>query len=265
IPSSSMRRELFVDLGTATNACEHRNRVPNSSGNTPCTERATRGGTWRYDANETGQSFSAAERYATGNRNGEGIAIDTAGRVLVTEHGRDQLLQDWPALYTAEQGSELPAEELVELKQGADYGWPECYYDGLQHKLVLAPEYGGDGGKSVGLCAQRTGPVAAFPAHWGPMAVLIVTDQRFPRAYREGAFISFHGSWNRSPKPQAGYKSSSSRYGMARPAARTSYLPMASPGPSRSRANQPIGRPVWQSARAARSTFRTTSTAGSGV
>jgi hypothetical protein len=31
------------------------------------------------------------------------------------------------------------------LKSGSDYGWPECYYDGLQKKLVLAPEYGGNG------------------------------------------------------------------------------------------------------------------------
>jgi glucose/arabinose dehydrogenase/mono/diheme cytochrome c family protein len=196
---------LFVDLGTATNACEQKNRVPNSPGNKPCTEKETRGGTWRYDANKTGQIFSAAERYAAGIRNGEGMAIDPAGRLLVAQHGRDQLLQDWPALYTADQGPELPAEELMELKQGADYGWPECYYDGLQHKLVLAPEYGGDGGKAVGVCAQRTAPIASFPAHWGPMAVLIVTDHRLPRAYREGAFIAFHGSWNRAPAPQAGY------------------------------------------------------------
>jgi glucose/arabinose dehydrogenase/cytochrome c5 len=196
---------LFIDLGSATNDCEKRNRVPGSPGNNPCTEKETRAGTWRYDANKTGQKFSAAERYATGIRNGEGMAIDAAGRVLVTQHGRDQLLQDWPALYKAEQGPELPAEELVELKQGADYGWPECYYDGLQQKLVLAPEYGGDGGKAVGVCAQRTAPIAAFPAHWAPMAVLIVADKRIPRAYQEGAFVAFHGSWNRAPAPQAGY------------------------------------------------------------
>jgi len=196
---------LFVDLGSATNDCEQENRVPHSPGNKPCTEKETRGGIWRYDANRTGQKFSAAERYAAGIRNGEGMAIDAAGRLLVTQHGRDQLLQDWPALYKADQGPELPAEELVELKQGADYGWPECYYDGLQRKLVLGPEYGGDGGKAVGLCAQRTAPIAAFPAHWAPMAVLIIADKQVPRAYREGAFVAFHGSWNRAPAPQAGY------------------------------------------------------------
>jgi glucose/arabinose dehydrogenase/mono/diheme cytochrome c family protein len=196
---------LFIDLGSATNACEKQNRVPNSAGNRPCSEKKTRGGTWRYDANQLGQKFSAAERYAAGIRNGEGMAIDATGRLLVTQHGRDQLLQDWPGLYTADQGPELPAEELVLLERGADYGWPECYYDGLQHKLVLAPEYGGDGGKTVGLCKQRVGPIAAFPAHWAPMAALIVTADPFPRAYLDGVFIAFHGSWNRAPAPQTGY------------------------------------------------------------
>src|SRR5260221_4633680 len=50
------------------------------------------------------------------------------------------------------------------LKQGGDYGWPECYYDAIQGKLVLAPEYGGDGGKTVGPCATKSAPIAAFPA-----------------------------------------------------------------------------------------------------
>jgi glucose/arabinose dehydrogenase len=27
----------------------------------------------------------------------------------------------------------------------------------------------------------------------------------FPEKYRNGAFIAFHGSWNRAPEPQAGY------------------------------------------------------------
>jgi mono/diheme cytochrome c family protein len=99
----------------------------------------------------------------------------------------------------------LPAEELMELKPGADYGWPECYFDGFQKKLVLAPEYGGDGGKTVGLCAERSAPVAFFPAHWAPNALLIDSNSNFPAPYRDGAFIAFHGSWNRTPAPQAGY------------------------------------------------------------
>ncbi|HUN99022.1 MAG TPA: PQQ-dependent sugar dehydrogenase [Bradyrhizobium sp.] len=196
---------LFVDMGSATNACQVDNRMPLSPGHNPCTELRTRAGTWLYDANKNGQVFSAAERYATGIRNGEGFAFDKAGRLYVTQHGRDQLSQNWPKLYTVDQGAELPAEELLELKKGGDYGWPECYYDQNQKKLVLAPEYGGDGGKTVGVCADKQAPVAAFPGHWAPNDLLIYTGTQFPKPYRDGAFIAFHGSWNRAPRKQAGY------------------------------------------------------------
>jgi glucose/arabinose dehydrogenase/mono/diheme cytochrome c family protein len=196
---------LFVDLGSATNSCQAQNRMPVSPGAEPCTELETRAGIWRYDANKTGQHFSPAERFATGLRNGEGLSFDTAGRMFATQHGRDQLSQNWPKLYKPEQGPELPAEELVQLEQGGDYGWPECYFDGFQKKLVLAPEYGGDGGKKVGVCAQKQAPVAFFPAHWAPNDMVIYNGEQFAKPYRGGAFIAFHGSWNRAPAPQGGY------------------------------------------------------------
>jgi glucose/arabinose dehydrogenase/mono/diheme cytochrome c family protein len=195
---------LYVDLGSATNACQRENRIPNSPGIQPCTELETRAGIWRYDANRTGQQFSPAERFATGLRNGEGIAFDSAGRMFATQHGRDQLRENWPARYTAEQGANEPAEELVQLEHGADYGWPYCYFDLSQQKRVLAPEYGGDG-KAIGPCADKRAPVAAFPAHWAPNDLAIYEARQFPAAYRGGAFIAFHGSWNRAPSPQGGY------------------------------------------------------------
>ena len=197
--------EILSGMGSATNACEVKNRMPGSPGNEPCTEKETRAGIWRYDAGKTGQVFSAKERYASGIRNGEGIAMDAAGRIFVTQHGRDQLHESWPQLYTAKQGFELPSEEVMELTEGADYGWPECYFDPEQKKLVLAPEYGGDGGKTVGLCARRKAPAAWFPAHWAPNDMKFYEGSAFPKAYRDGAFIAFHGSWNRAPGPQGGY------------------------------------------------------------
>ena len=92
---------LFIDLGSATNSCQFQNRMPNSPGHQPCTELETRAGTWLYDANKKDQHFSSAERYATGLRNGEGFAFDTAGRLFVTQHGRDQLSQNWPRYFNA--------------------------------------------------------------------------------------------------------------------------------------------------------------------
>ncbi len=197
---------MYVDMGTATNACQEQNRQLKSPGIKPCTETQTRGGIWRYDANKTNQKFSPAERYATGIRNADGIAIDSTGHgVYATQHGRDQLAENWPDLYKPEQGATLPAEELLQVEKGGDYGWPECYYDPVQKKLVLAPEYGGDGGKAVGECANKTGPVAAFQAHWAPDDLLLYYGKEFPARYKGGAFIAFHGSWNRAPFPQAGY------------------------------------------------------------
>ena len=197
---------LFIDVASATNSCQAQNRMPNVSGDKPCTELETRAGIWRYDANKTDQKFSTTERYATGIRNADGIAMDSTGLGLyAAQQGRDELYENWPKLYNEDQGANLPAEELLQVAQGDDFGWPECYFDNDQQKLVLAPEYGGDGGKTVGVCAQKKGPVAFFPAHWAPNDLMLYNGTQFPSAYNGGAFIAFHGSWNRAPLPQAGY------------------------------------------------------------
>ncbi|HTU32805.1 MAG TPA: c-type cytochrome, partial [Candidatus Acidoferrum sp.] len=196
---------MYVDVATPTNSCQVENRQPGSPGENPCTELETRGGVWRYSATELNQKFSSARRYATGIRNAEGFGIDASGRIFVTQHGRDQLHANWPKLYKPSEEATLPAEELLLLKQGGDYGWPECYYDGMQRKLVLAPEYGGDGGRRVGVCADKLGPIAAFPAHWAPNGMALYNKQQFPARYHGGVFIAFHGSWDRAPYPQGGY------------------------------------------------------------
>ena len=197
--------DIYVDVGTATNSCQPKNRETGIAGADPCVELKTRGGIWRYDARKTGQVFSPEQRYATGLRNGEGLSFDGSGRLFSTQHGRDQLAESWGKLYQPKQGAELPSEELVQLRQGADFGWPYCYYDPNQSKLVLAPEYGGDGGHKIGVCADKTPPVAAYPAHWAPNDMKIYNGTQFPEAYQGGAFIAFHGSWNRAPSPQDGF------------------------------------------------------------
>jgi glucose/arabinose dehydrogenase/mono/diheme cytochrome c family protein len=196
---------IYIDVATATNSCQFKNRTLKSPGANPCTELETRGGIWVYDANKTNQTFSPAERFATGIRNAEGFAIDSSGRMFVTQHGRDQLRMNWPELYTPDQEATLPAEELLLLKAKGDYGWPECYYDAFAQKLVLAPEYGGDGGKKIGVCANKISPIAAYPAHWAPNAMVLYDKEQFPAHYRGGVFIAFHGSWDRAPYAQAGY------------------------------------------------------------
>jgi glucose/arabinose dehydrogenase/mono/diheme cytochrome c family protein len=196
---------MYVDVASATNSCQQKNRSPKSPGLNPCAELETRAGVWRYDANKTNQTFSPAERFATGIRNAEGFALDPSGRLFVTNHGRDQLYANWQALYKPAEEATEPAEELLLLKSNADYGWPECYYDGVQQKRVLAPEYGGDGGKAVGACGNKVAPAAAFPPHWAPNAMVRYDKEQFPAHYRNGVFVAFHGSWDRAPYAQGGY------------------------------------------------------------
>jgi glucose/arabinose dehydrogenase len=85
-----------------------------------------------------------------------------------------------------------------------NFGWPYCFWDYGMKKFLTMPEYGGDG-KTSDRCGSFTPPVAAFPAHWAPVDMTFYTGGQFPAKYKGGAFIAFHGSWNRSPGEQKGY------------------------------------------------------------
>src|ERR1700694_3409548 len=114
--------DMYIDLGSATNSCQIKNRTLESPGRKPCTELLTRAGIWRYDANKTNQTFPPKERYATGIRNAVGIALDPGGQLYSTQHGRDQLAENWPKLFTPDQGQNLTAEEVLKIMKGGDYG-----------------------------------------------------------------------------------------------------------------------------------------------
>lgn len=199
---------LYVNVGGPSNACQEESRTEGSAGQDPCPQLERQGGVWRFDADQTGQTQTAdGERYATGIRNS--VALDwndAVGNLYVVQHGRDQLHEFWPDLFTQEESAELPAEEFLMVEEaGANFGWPYCYYDQEQEEKVLAPEYGGDG-EEIGRCEEFEDPILAFPGHWGPNDLLFYTGEQFPERYRNGAFIAFHGSWNRAPSPQEGYR-----------------------------------------------------------
>jgi len=196
---------LFVNQGSATNVCQEKS-LPGEKGMDPCPELASRAGIWRYSASKTGQTLATGERYATGVRNAVGMAIQPGtNELFVTQHGRDNLASNWPAMFTVEKSAENPAEELLHISRGDDYGWPYCYFDIDQQKKVLAPEYGGDG-KTAGLCANKKSNVANYPGHWAPNGLLFYTGSALPAKYKNGAFIVFHGAWNRAPLPLQGFK-----------------------------------------------------------
>lgn len=196
--------QLYVNHGSLTNSCQEKDRGERSRGNDPCSELDQRAGIWRYSAEKKGQTLASGEHFARGIRNAVAMAIEPKSNALyVVQHGRDQLAQNWG--FTNEQSAENPAEELFHVTRGADFGWPYCYFDPQRKKKVLAPEYGGDG-NTVGRCEGKQGNVGYFPAHWAPNGLLFYTGAQAPRRYRDGAFIVFHGSWNREPLPAGGYK-----------------------------------------------------------
>ena len=198
---------LFLTVGSRTNSCQERDRQNEAKGIDPCTELDTRGGIWVFSSEKPGQTAAAGRRYATGIRNAVALTRRAGDNnaLYVVQHGRDQLFQNWPKLFNERESAENPAEELIRVTEGDDFGWPYCFYSNDLKQKVLAPEYGGDG-KQVGRCADKKGPIYAFPGHWAPNDLLFYSGTSFPATYRGGAFIAFHGSWNRAPLPQGGFK-----------------------------------------------------------
>jgi glucose/arabinose dehydrogenase len=197
---------LFVSFGSLSNSCQppegdRKGPVPGAN---PCTELEQRAGVWRFDAKKLNQSPADAKRWATGLRNAMALTVDPAnGTLYAAVHGRDNLTENWK--FSAEEGRENPAETFYALREGADAGWPYCYFDSRKKVKLQNPEYGGDGTK-VGDCAAKDDPVLSFPGHWAPNAATFYRAEQFPEAYRGGVFIAFHGSWNRAPAPQEGFR-----------------------------------------------------------
>lgn len=197
---------MYVTVGAPANACMEQMRTKGSPGMDPCPILEYAGGIWKFKDDVLNQDQLAdGERYATGIRHAVANSWNSeVNELYVVQHGRDQLHQFFPELYDTKQNAELPAEEFFLVTEGSDFGWPYCYYDQFQQKKVLAPEYGGDG-ELVERCENKTDPIMAFPGHIGPNDLLFYSGEMFPEKYRNGAFIAFHGSWNRAPEPQSGY------------------------------------------------------------
>jgi glucose/arabinose dehydrogenase len=195
---------LYVNVGAATNSCQVIDRQRGSPGRDPCTELLDHAGIWRFRADKLNQAFSPSARFATGLRNSMGLAFSADGKLYATQHGRDQLHDNWPATFpNATYDAENPAEELMQVNKDDDFGWPYCYYAMDQAKLVEAPEYGGDG-KKDSRCIDKKGPLIAFPGHWAPMSMMFYNGTAFPERYRHGMFIAFHGQWMPHPGDHPG-------------------------------------------------------------
>lgn len=200
---------MYVPFGAPSDACQDLEDtpegLPGNPGMDPCPELEQHGGVWKFKMDKLNMTQQDGELFATGIRSV--VAMDWNQKdenLYVVMHGRDNLHRLFPNHFSPWESAVLPSEEFLRVTEGADFGWPYCYYDQIQGKKVLAPEYGGDG-KIQGRCGDCEDPVMGFPGHWAPNDLLFYQGEQFPARYKDGAFIAFHGSTNRSPYPQAGY------------------------------------------------------------
>jgi glucose/arabinose dehydrogenase len=194
---------LYVNVGAPSNACQMPDRQKGVKGEDPCPLLNVAGGIWKFDENKPNQKQTDGVRFSTGMRQMPAIAWH-GDALYVAMNNRDQLDTLWGDKFTAKENAERPAEPLYRVTQGTNFGWPYCFFDYGMKKLLLNPEYGGDG-KTAGRCSQFDLPIVAFPAHWAPVDIMFYEGSQFPAKYKGGAFIAFHGSWNRAPLPMAGY------------------------------------------------------------
>lgn len=195
---------IYVNIGAFSNACQERDRTQGSPGMQPCTVLDSAGGIWRFNADAVNQTYGDGIRYATGLRNVVGLDWNREiNKLFVMQHGRDQLNNLFPDLYDAKASALLPSEAMYMVSEGDNCGWPYMYYDQIQEKNILSPEYGGDG--KIEYEGDAIDPALGFPGHLAPNALLFYTGTMFPEKYRNGAFVAFHGSWNRAPEKQEGY------------------------------------------------------------
>jgi glucose/arabinose dehydrogenase len=123
--------------------------------------------------------------FASGIRNPTALAWQPQGGALwAVANERDEL------------GNDLVPDYLTSVKEGAFYGWPYSYYG--QHVDDRVKPQNPD------LVAKAIAPDYALGSHVAALGLAFYGGDALPARYRNGAFVSLHGSWNR--KPKAGYK-----------------------------------------------------------
>lgn len=161
--------KLYVTVGSNSNVAE--NGIEAEAG---------RAAIWIVDA-KTGEH----RIFASGLRNPNGLAWQRdTGKLWTVVNERDEL------------GSDLVPDYLTSVADGAFYGWPYSYFGSHVDERVKPPR--------PELVAQAIEPDYALVPHSAPLGLAFANGANLPAAFREGAFIGLHGSWNR--RPPSGYK-----------------------------------------------------------
>ncbi len=162
---------LYVSIGSSCNAC--RETDP---------ENAT---ILRMNPDGSGR-----EIFAAGLRNTLGWAWEPeTGELWGMDYG-----SDW-------RGDEQPPEELNNLVEGKNYGWPYCFGE---QEVDAYLSYPPPGATPEQYCANTKAPALLYEAHSAPIAMDFYEGTQFPEEYQGDAFVAMRGSWNRAEP--SGYK-----------------------------------------------------------
>ena len=196
---------MLVEIGSPYNVYSEPDRQRGAKGMDPTEFQKKYGGFWRFDANRLKQTQADGTRFSTGHRHAVALAWNGVSKsFFMVQNGRDNLDVVDPVHYDALDNAERVSEVMHLIREGSNFGWPFSYWDPIKKAHMLSPEFGGDNFKRIDPDPYDK-PVVAFPAHWAPLQLAMYTGTQFPEKYRGGAFVAFHGSWNRAPRPQAGY------------------------------------------------------------
>src|ERR1700761_579990 len=114
---------IYVNIGAYSNSCQEHDRQTGSMGIKGCPILDSAGGIWQFKANKLNQTYGDGVRYTTGLRNVVGLDWNYQdNQLFVMQHGRDQLHDIFPDMFTVKQSAELPAECLYALKKGDNAG-----------------------------------------------------------------------------------------------------------------------------------------------
>ena len=129
---------------------------------------------------EIDRATGAHRLYATGLRNPNGLTFEPSTHVLWTVvNERDEL------------GPDLVPDYMTSVRDGGFYGWPWSYWGHHIDPRVMP--------RNPGMVAKAIMPDYSLSSHVAPLGLAFYTGASLPAAYRGGAFVGEHGSWDRAP------------------------------------------------------------------
>ena len=145
---------------------------------------------------EVDVASGASRVFATGLRNPTGLQWEPqSGKLWAIVNERDEI------------GADLVPDYMTAVQDGGFYGWPYSYY-GQHVDQRVQPQ-------RPDMVQKAIKPDFALTSHVAPLGLLFYTGSNLPAMYRGGAFVSEHGSWDRSPL--SGYEVSYVKFVDGRP------------------------------------------------